>query len=136
MECDTLTIRSGPANFPVPGRPFMALNINQQERKGVVVLELSGRLKFGEDCDTFNQQIDDLLDANKARIVLNLEGVSFCDSSGLGCLITGLKATRDRGGDLKLLRPSQEVQNLLGLTRLSAAFDIHSTEDEAVASFK
>jgi anti-sigma B factor antagonist len=114
----------------------MALVINQQEREGVVVLTLSGKLIYGEDCNTFNQQIKDLQDANKNRIILNLEEVGSLDSSGLGCLITVLKATRDRGGDLKLLSPSQEVQNLLGLTKLSAAFDIHATEDEAVASFK
>ncbi len=114
----------------------MVLVINQQEREGVVVLALSGKLKFGEGCDIFNKQIKDLLDANKNKIILNLEEVSFCDSSGLGCLITVLKAARDRGGDLKLLRPSQEVQDLLDLTKLSAAFDIYTTEDKTVASFK
>ena len=114
----------------------MTLVINQQEREGVVVLTLSGKLVFGEDCDAFNQKIKDLQNADKNRIILNLEEVGFLDSSGLGCLITVLKATRDRGGDLKLLSPSQEVQNVLGLTKLSAAFDIHTTEDEAVASFE
>ena len=114
----------------------MSLTCNLQDKKGVTILELSGRLKFGEDCDTFNQQIKDLLDVNKNKIILNLEEVSFCDSSGLGCLITALKSTRDRGGDLKLLSPSQEVQDLLGLTKLSAAFHTYTTEDEALASFK
>ncbi len=114
----------------------MALIMNQQDREGVVVLNLSGKLIFGEDCDAFNQQMKDLQDADKNRIILNLEEVGFLDSSGLGCLITVLKATREQGGDLKLLRLSQEVQNLLGLTNLSAAFDIHTNEDEAVASFK
>lgn len=114
----------------------MALAIKVQEKEGVTLLELSGKLIFGEECDAFNQQITDLQDANKNKIILNLEEVGFLDSSGLGCLITVLKATRERGGDLKLLKLSQEVQNLLGLTKLGAAFDIHATEDEAVASFK
>lgn len=114
----------------------MALTINLLEKEGVTLLELQGNLTFGEECDSFNEQIKNLLDANRLRIVLNMEGISFCDSSGLGCLITAFKAARDRGGDLKLLRLSKEVQVLLDLTKLSAVFDIHTDEDKALASFK
>ena len=114
----------------------MSLTINLQDVKGATILVLSGKPICGEGCDAFNKQIEDLLQENKNKIILNLEEVSYCDSSGLGYLIADLKATRDQGGDLKLLSPSQEVQNLLDLTKLSTIFDIHTTEDEAVASFK
>lgn len=114
----------------------MSLTINLQDIKGVTILELRGKLVFGEDCDAFNQQIKDLLDANKARIVLNLEGVKYCDSAGLDCLVRALMPARRQNGDLKLLKPSQKVQDLLDLTKLGTVFDIHSTEDKAVASFK
>ncbi len=114
----------------------MALTINLQDKEGVTILVLSGKLICGEGCDTFSKQIEDLLQKNKNKIILNLEEVNFCDSSGLGYLIKDLNATREQGGDLKLLKPSQKVQDLLDLTKLSTVFDIHSTEDEAVASFK
>ena len=114
----------------------MALTINLQEKEGITLLELSGKLVFGEECDAFDNQIEDLLDVNKFKIVLNLEEVSYCDSFGLGCLVAAFKSTRDRGGDLKLLNPGQQVQDLLDLTKLSTVFDIHTTEDEALASFK
>ncbi len=114
----------------------MALVINQQEREGVIVLELSGKLVFGEGCDAFNQQIKDLLDANKNKIILNLEEVSFCDSSGLGNMLTALGTVTAQGGDLKLLKPSEKIQALLDLTKLNTVFDIHTIEDKAVASFK
>ena len=114
----------------------MALVINQQEREGVIVLELSGKLTFGEECDAFNQQIKDLLDADKFKIVLNLEEVSYCDSVGLDCLVKALVSAENRNGDVKLVRPSQRVQDLLDLTKLNTVFDIYTEEDKAVASFK
>ena len=114
----------------------MALTITQQDKEGITLLELSGKFIFGEECKIFNKQMEDLLEENRPRIVLNMEGISFCDSSGLGCLITALKATRDRGGDLKLLRLSKELQVLLDLTKLNTVFDIHTSEEEALASFK
>ena len=61
----------------------MALTITQQDKEGITLLELQGNLTFGEECDAFNQQIKDLLEANRPRIVLNMEGINFCDSSGL-----------------------------------------------------
>ena len=114
----------------------MALVINQQEREGVIVLELSGKLVFGEECDSFNQQIKDLLDANKNKIILNLEEVKYCDSVGLDCLVNALVSAENRNGDVQLLKPSKKVQDLLDLTKLNTVFDIHTSEEEAVASFK
>ncbi len=114
----------------------MALTINQAERDGVIILELSGRLVIGKECDAFNQQIEDLLDANENKIILKLEQVSYCDSFGIGWLVAALKAARDRGGDLKLLKLSKKVQAYLDVTKLNTVFDIHATEEEAVASFK
>jgi len=89
----------------------MALTINLQDKEGVTILVLSGKLICGEGCDAFNQQIKDLLDTNKARIVLNLEGVSSCDSSGLGCLVRALMSIKREYGDLKLVSPGQKVQD-------------------------
>ena len=65
----------------------MSLTINHQDIKGVTILELRGKLIFGEECDAFNQQIKDLQDADKAKIVLKLEGVKYCDSAGLDGLV-------------------------------------------------
>ena len=121
----------------LPPKGFsMALTINQLEKEGSTLLELQGKLVFREECDAFDKQIEDLLDADKFKIVLNLEEVNYCDSFGLGCLVAAFKSTGDRGGDLKLLRLSQQIQDLLDLTKLSTVFDIHTDEDNAVASFK
>lgn len=114
----------------------MALTINQLEKEGITLLELQGKLIIGEERDAFNQQIKDLLDANKNKIILNLEEVSYCDSVGLACLVKALVSAENRNGDVQLLKPSQRVQDLLDLTKLSAVFDIHTSEEEALAKFK
>ena len=114
----------------------MALTINQVEKEGITLLELSGKLVIGEECDAFKQQIKDLLDADKFKIVLDLEKVSLCDSSGLGDLLTALGTVTAKGGDLKLLNLSEKIQALLDLTKLNTVFDIHTSEEEALASFK
>ena len=114
----------------------MTLTINQLEKEGVTLLELQGKLIFGEEGDAFNQQIKDLLDTNKHKIILNLEEVSICDSCGLGNMLTALGTVTAQGGDMKLLKPSEKVQALLDLTKLNTIFDIHTSEEEALASFK
>lgn len=114
----------------------MALRIDIREPHGVAVLELRGRLVFGEECDCLRGQIKQLLAADKKRIVLNLEKVSYSDSAGLGCLAGAFTSVMKNGGELKLIRPSQKIQEVLNLTRLSAIFPVYATEEEALASFK
>ena len=114
----------------------MTLTFNQLEKEDITLLVLQGKLIFEEECDAFNQQIKALLAANKNKIILNLEEVSYCDSVGLDSLVKALVSAENRNGDVKLLKPSQKVQDLLDLTRLSTVFDIHTSEEEALASFK
>lgn len=114
----------------------MSLAIRVREPEEVTVLELSGRLVFGEECDTLRVQVKQLLAARKRRIVFNLERVSYSDSAGLGCLAGAFTSIRNAGGELKLIDPSQRVQEALDLTRLSTVFEVYATEEEALASFR
>lgn len=97
----------------------------------VTVLELSGRFDahmaptvlewYGRMSDPF--------------VVVNLSGVHFVDSSALAALAGGMKRCRQRKGDLKLCCLQQPVQIIFELTRMQRAFDIFTTEAEALASF-
>ena len=69
------------------------------------------------------------------RVVLNLEGVHYVDSGGLGILVGLSVSARNRGGELKLVSPSQSVGELLRRTRLDAIINVYGNEDEAVAAF-
>jgi anti-sigma B factor antagonist len=76
-----------------------------------------------------------LLDQGHRKIVLDLQGVGFVDSAGLGELVACKKRTAERGGDIKLLRPVGQVQKLLVMTLLIRMFEVFQDEAEAVDSF-
>lgn len=69
------------------------------------------------------------------RVVVDLGGVDFIDTTGLSTLVTAMKRCRERGGDLRLAAPSQPVRIILELTRLDAALGMHDDVAAAAASF-
>jgi anti-sigma B factor antagonist len=97
---------------------------------GVVVIDLSGRLCFLEVA--LSEQINELLGEGHRGFVLNLAAVPYIDSFGLGQLITAWTSIRSRGGHLVLLRPTDHVQQLLQLTKLTSVFEIAGEEVQAV----
>ena len=109
---------------------------NCREREGIILLEMTGNLTLGEECDSLQRQITALLDKRMNRIILELEECGYCDSAGLHCLLSASMSTKEQGGGLKLIRPSERIRKLLDLTKLSSVFDIYTTEEEALASFR
>jgi anti-sigma B factor antagonist len=97
----------------------------------VTVLELSGRF----DTHMAPTVLDWYEQQQAARVVINLAGVSFVDSSALAALAGGLCRCRQSEGDLKLCTLQQPVRAILELTRMAHSFDIFATEPEAVAAF-
>jgi anti-sigma B factor antagonist len=71
----------------------------------------------------------------QTKILLNLGGIIYMDSSGLCELVSGLRAVQAKGGDLKLLNLTKKINDLLQITRLNSVFDIHTDEAQAIASF-
>ncbi len=102
----------------------------------VVVLELTGKIMGGPDASLLNDKLHDLLDKGKTKVIADLAGVSWMNSSGLGILIGGLTTMRNNGGDLKLSGVTERIQNLLMITKLLTVFDAHDSLEKAVASFK
>ncbi len=113
----------------------MNLNIGRREREGVIILELSGRVVSGEECESFRRQVKDLLASRQLSILLNLGEVSRIDSTGIGALVESVIISAKEGGRLKLFNVPRLMRNILSTHRLLQAFDIFETEDEAVASF-
>jgi anti-sigma B factor antagonist len=77
--------------------------------------------------------VSDLAAGGRNRIAVELEGVEFMDSTGLGVLISGLKRCREGGGDLALVGPTEPVRKVLSITGLDKVFPIHQTTAEATA---
>jgi anti-sigma B factor antagonist len=101
----------------------------------VTVLDLSGKITIGEGDLRLREAVNSLLDEGRKSILLNLQGVSYMDSAGIGELVACFKRARDKGVLLKLLNPSGKVQDLLVLTRLQEIFEIFRDEREALTSF-
>ncbi len=78
-------------------------------------------------------RIKELIDDGRTEIVFDLREVSFVDSSGLSALVSGLKATRERGGFLKVAGATDQVAGTFNLTMLDRVFEMYASADAALA---
>ena len=100
----------------------------------VTVLALSGRMTRNESFGALSHRLEDLVQEGRCKLVLDLAGVSYMDSTCVGELVSGLMMVRKNGGALHLANPSPRVENLLSTARLTAIFQIFRSEEEAVLS--
>ena len=114
----------------------VALAIASREVDGVTVLDLSGRITLGEGSVQLRDAIRDLIGKGQKRILLDLGDVSYIDSSGLGELVSAYTTAKNQGANLKLLKLTKKVHDLLQLTKLYTVFDIYDDEAKAIGSFK
>ena len=91
---------------------------------GALVVKPEGRLNMVA-APGLRKELHSLVEQGNSRIVVDLSGTDFIDSSGLGALISGLKAARQAGGDLRLAAPTRQVTNLIRVLRT------HDTADGA-----
>jgi anti-sigma B factor antagonist len=111
----------------------MSLSIDI-EPGGITIVRPSGRLDL-LSATQFRQDLSKIVGDGQSRLVIDLDAVTFIDSSGLGALIGGLKATRLAGGDLRIARPSQQARVILQLTTLERVLKPYSTIEEALAGY-
>lgn len=113
----------------------MALRITNSKIDGVIVVHLSGTIFFGEESTSLRIHVKDLL-GNCRQIVLALENVTRIDSSGLGTLVALYASARKIGGDIKLAKVDNHIEEALQITRLVTVFEIFGKTEDAIASFK
>lgn len=113
----------------------MSLIAKETEVGPVTVLQLKGDVLGGPDATELNDRLHQLVRNGQVKVVLDLGGVNFMNSSGLGMLIGGLTTVRNAGGQLKLANPAERIQSLLVITKLSTVFTTHKSVDEAIDSF-
>jgi len=102
----------------------------------VQILDCSGQITLGEGTRTVRDAVVNLLEKGNKKIVLNLAGVSYIDSAGVGELVSTYASVSNRGGQLKLLHLTKRIRELLTLTKLLTVFQVFEEEKDAVASFK
>ncbi|PKL07232.1 MAG: anti-anti-sigma factor [Spirochaetae bacterium HGW-Spirochaetae-9] len=103
----------------------MDLVIEEKNGEGCDIVALSGRLN-GASAPEFKQRIRQIVEGGKSRLILDMAGVSFIDSSGLSALISGLKATREAGGFLRLASLGSQVAAVIKLMMLDRVFDVYA----------
>jgi anti-sigma B factor antagonist len=112
------------------------MKLKTKEIKDITVISLDGNMVGGPDASALNDYLHKLITENKKNIVIDLNAVSFINSSGLGMLIGGLTTMRNAGGEMKLAGASKKIESLLEMTKLHKVFDIHKNVNDAIASFK
>ena len=112
------------------------LNISERQAGDVTVLDMSGKITIGEGSVALRTAIRRMLEEGKKKILLNLAGVNYIDSSGIGELVSSYTAINKDGGQLKLLNLTQKLQDLLTITKLLTVFDVYESEPEALSSLQ
>ncbi len=112
------------------------LSIKERQAGDITILDMNGKVTIGEGSVALRTAIRRLLEEGKKKILLNLGGVGYIDSSGIGELVSSFTAINKEGGQLKLLNLTQKLQDLLGITKLLTVFDVYDSESDALGSYK
>ena len=113
----------------------MTLDVeSRQTDSGVTVLAPSGRLDV-VGAPALKEAVSEAMKNGQPRLVIDMEGVTFVDSSGLGSVVSALKQVRTSKGDLRLAAPNHQVRVVLELTTLDRVFPYFATVEEALTDF-
>ena len=113
----------------------MALDIQQKEHEGVTILALKGRITVGPEASALREKVGALTTGGLKNLVLNLGGVDYIDSTGLGALVMCATTLRKNAGVVKLLNLTRRSIELLVMTKLATVFEIFTDEQDAINSF-
>ncbi len=114
----------------------MALTITPRVVEDVLVLRLDGHIKIGEEALILRNAIQEQIPKGTRRLVLELRGVSYVDSSGIQALVETFTTTNRHGIKVAYADFSQKLTDLLVITKLLTVFDVFETVQEAVRHLK
>lgn len=113
----------------------MSVKLTTRQVGDVTVVDAVGRITLGDGASLFRDTIRDLANSGQKKLLLNLEEVTYIDSSGIGELVSGFTTVTNQGGQVKLLKLTKRVQDLLQITKLYTVFEVFDDEAAAVTSF-
>jgi anti-sigma B factor antagonist len=124
--------RTGPARQSEE----IVMQIEERNVGDVTVLDLKGKMTLGEGDELLKDKINSLIHQGQRKLLLNLEGVPYIDSAGLGEIVRTYTTVSRQGGSLKLVNLTKRITDLLSITKLLTVFETFDSEKEAVASFQ
>lgn len=113
----------------------MSLEIQERQREGLVILDLKGRITSGPEVAAFREAVSALATRPSPTVILNMAGVDYVDSTGLGAMVMVSTTIRRSGGKVKLLNLNRRNIELLVMTKLATIFEIFNDEQDAINSF-
>jgi anti-sigma B factor antagonist len=114
----------------------MAFELTTRELDRVIVVDAVGRLTLTDSCTRLRDLIHVFTSNGHKNFLLNLAGVDFIDSDGMGELVRSYSIVRQRGGEMKLVQLNMRVRDLLQVTRVNTIFEIYSDEQVALQAFR
>lgn len=114
----------------------MAATLTTRQVDDVTIVDAAGRIVMGDSATALQEVLRRLIAENQKKILVNLAGVTFMDSAGIGELV-GCYATASRKGTkIKICELTRRVADLMQVTRIYSVLDIYQWEDEALQSFR
>jgi len=111
------------------------MKIKKNPQDDVMVLELSGKIMGGPDFEKFKDEVTTVVDGGFKKVVLDMSGVPWINSTGLGILITGYHSIKAAEGVLKICAVKERVLSIFYISQLENIFDVYETREEALSSF-
>ncbi len=111
------------------------MQIDERAIGDVIVLDLKGKITLGEGDELLKDKVNSLVNQGHKKIILNLAGVPYIDSAGLGEVVRTYTTVSRQGGSMKLLNLTKRITDLLSITKLLTVFETFDAENDAVRSF-
>lgn len=112
------------------------MRIDERSVGDVTILDVTGRITADEGDVQLKDKINSLVNQKRTKILLNLGGVGFVDSTGLGQIVASFTSVSNNQGKMKLLGVTKRLNDLLIITKLTNVFDTFDDESEAIKSFQ
>ena len=106
--------------------------IKKQIQPGVIVLQMTGSIRIGPNCQQIEHALEEILQEGGLWVIFDLSGVTYIDSGGIGTVVRCLLKLRKLGGTLRLAGVNGMVAGVLKLTQIDRNFEIFPTAEEAV----
>jgi anti-sigma B factor antagonist len=111
------------------------MKIESRREANVTVLDVKGKITIGVGDVALRNAVHEALNDGARNILINLQGVTTIDSSGVGELVSTYTTVTNRGGRLKLMNLPSKVTDILQMTQLISVFETFDDEIEAIQSF-
>jgi anti-sigma B factor antagonist len=113
------------------------MTISERSSGSVCILDMDGPITLGPDgAELLTDKVRSLLQQGQKQLLINLAGVPYMDSTGLGAIVHAYATATRQGGSVKLLNSTKKLHDLLVITKLATVFESFDDEPAALASFR